>query len=169
MSVNQKVNIGVGTRVVYNDTDDNTSKIKAQRTVSAGKNHEWLNGSGADQANKHVYLTGTIAGAGNVVINLNAVSDALGTVNFASIKSITLVNLTDDSNARLVMGANAGTPFVGPFGAGTHTLECAKQGQIHLDNPDGTPAWSTSGANNLKLANPGTATVGYELLIVGLS
>jgi hypothetical protein len=68
----------------------------------------------------------------------------------------------------LVIG-NGTNPFVGPFGAGTHTLSLAPGGEILLMAPAAGWTVTASTGDIIKVTNPAGASATYDVDIIGTS
>jgi hypothetical protein len=96
------------------------------------------------------------------------VSDVFGvTRTFVKVKAIRL-KAAAANTPTLVVG-NGTNPFVGPFGAGTHTLSLAPGGEILLTAP--AAGWTVTAATGdiIKVTNPAGASATYDVDIIGTS
>jgi hypothetical protein len=110
----------------------------------------------------------TIAASSNDDLDLRGVlTDALGaTVNAAEIVAIYVEALTANTN-NVVVGAAASNQFVGPFGAGTHSVAVGPGNCFLVTNKNG---WAvTAGTGDiLRIANSGAGSaVKYNIIILG--
>jgi hypothetical protein len=87
------------------------------------------------------------------------------TLTFVKVKSVTFKAAS--TNTTLLTIGNGTNPFVGPFGAGSHTLSIAAGSSIALDAP--VSGWTvTAGTGDIiKVANAAGASATYEVMIVG--
>ena len=128
-----------------------------------------VDGTGADQANAIYIDDFSIAASGALNYDLaGALTDRLGNLLvFTAIKAIYLV--ADAANVNNIILGNGATPFIGPFGAATHTVTVGPGGVVLLAERTaaGWPVVAGTG-DILKLANSGagTAVVG-TLVVVG--
>lgn len=132
----------------------------------------WASGVAANQADLVWSDKRTLAASANEDLDLAGVlAGALGgTVTFARVKL--LMVLADAANTNnVVVGAAAATAWVGPFGAGTHTV-AVQPGGCALFAAPGATAWPVgAGATDfLRIANSaGGTSVTYDVLAIGAS
>ncbi|BBF93374.1 hypothetical protein [Blastochloris tepida] len=138
---------------------------------TGSKQIDWTNGTLADQADRIWSDVFSIPASGNTDLDLaGALTGALGgTVTFAKIKAIYLE--ADRANANnIVVGAAASNPFLGPFGAATHTLAVPPGGRVMLTAPVGGWAVTAGTGDLLRLANSGAGTaVNGKIVLIGTS
>ena len=92
--------------------------------------------------------------------------DPLGNVlSFANVMAV-FVKADDANTDNLIIG-NGPTPFIGPFGAGSHTVSLGPKCSLLLEAPD--PGWPVvDGATDLlRIANTGSAVLAYDLVVIG--
>jgi hypothetical protein len=165
MPLNTRVAIGmsgVSTKAL-------TAGGSAERPFSFGVPIEFKDGSGANQANKIYSTKLTIGASANVDIDLAGTleNDFGDAVVFAAIKGI-YVRPTAGANPAVVGGA-AATQFVGPFGAGTHTISVPQGGAFCIANPTAGGWTLTGGASDLlRIANGAGASIDVEVVIIGI-
>lgn len=147
------------------DFGSKTSKIQAAVAVALA------NGTGASQADMIWSDERTLAASANESLDLAAsLVGAFGaTLTFAKVKAI-LVTADAGNTNDVVVGNAASNQFVGPFGAGTHTV-AVKPGGVFLIAHPGTGWTVTAGTGDLlRVANSaGTTGVTYRVVIVGTS
>lgn len=128
-------------------------------------------GTAADQADRVFSDERTLAGSASEDLDLAGVlTDALGnTITFAKIRAIFIENLATGNN-QVVVGGAASNQFVGPFGAGTHTVSVGPGGFLALVNRH-TAGWTvTPGTVDLlKIANSTSGSINYRIVIIGCS
>lgn len=111
-----------------------------------------------------------IAASGNATKDLHgSLLDPLGNACvFAKIKAI-LVKAAAGNTNNVVVG-NGTNPFVGPFGAGTHTVAVPPGGQLLMTAPKDGWTVTDSTADILKFANSGSGTVvDFDVILIGTS
>jgi hypothetical protein len=138
--------------------------IPVQFNVNQSKSVVLTNGTGTDQADEATTLKTTAITAG-ATYDLNAMTSPFGTIDFATIKVLRIVNNSTTASENIVVGNAASTPFLGPLSAGTTTITIPPGNYVEMTNRDA--GWSTTGANNLKIAST-LATPEFELTIVGV-
>lgn len=137
--------------------------------VHEGSTKTVANGTGADQANGVYVDDFSIAASGTLSIDLSgALTDAHGNaLVFTAIKEIAIV--ADPTNTNDIIIGNGTNPFLGPFGAGAHTVTVGPGGRFNVCNYSAA-GWAVTAATAdiLKLANSssGTAVTG-TIVIVG--
>lgn len=129
-------------------------------------------GVGLNQADRVYSETRTLAASADVTLDLAGVLlDIFGSViTFARLKGIIILPLAANTND-VVMGAAAATPFLGPLGSATDTLNVKPGGMACLVAPTAT-GWAVgAGATDmLKFANSAGGTgVTYDLVLIGAS
>lgn len=171
--------MSVSTRIAHGVTCAHTSTnsaISGGLTVSmAALTITFADGSGDDQANRVWRSTRSLAASANESIDLydfgGTERDALGNLfTLAKVKALCIRNTSTTYTSTITIG-NASNPFVGPFGAGTHTITLtpgdATAGVLLLVNGTGWTVTDTS-AHLLKIANnDGTNAATYEIIVVG--
>lgn len=105
---------------------------------------------------------------GSVTYDLTALQRTLfedvHEVTFIEIKAIIIYNKSTN-NAYLTVGNAAANPWLGPFGATSHTIAVMESAPLILAHP--TDGWGVHASNkNLKLACTG-ATCTFDIAIVG--
>jgi hypothetical protein len=139
---------------------------------SLSYNKSLLSGTGTGLADVVWGDTRTLAASATEDLDLAGVlTGALGgTVTFARVKFILVT--ADPGNTNNVVVGNATTNgFVGPFGAGTHTV-AVQPGGMYMAVAPGATGWPvTAGtADLLKVANSAAgSSVTYSILLVGAS
>lgn len=119
-------------------------------------------GAGAGQANRVFRDTRTVAAGGVDTLNLSTLTQQMFTttvpMSFTTVRGVTVANLSTAAGAAINVGADGDNPFT------AYAQRVGRQGHFSIANPDG---WSVSGANVLRIANPGAAAVTYQITIVG--
>jgi hypothetical protein len=126
--------------------------------TGAGQMDTWYDGTRtlASNTNESLDLTGT------ALLDPFGVAIAFGHINLIAIRA-SAANTTD-----LTVG-NGTNPFVGPFGAGTHTL-ILKPGDLAMFvRPTTGYVVTNSTADILKVVNATGAAASYDLLLGGVS
>ena len=153
--------IGVLTKAV----DAGTASIDIEQIV----NNTLTDGTGADQGNAVYVDDFSIGASSSSTIDLaGSLSDPLGnTIVFTAVKAILII--ADDTNVNNVIVGNATNAFVGPFGAGTHTLAIKPGGVLLVTDGFSAAGWTVGAGSTdeLKLANSssGTAVTGTIVVI----
>lgn len=148
--------------------DLGSAAFTASKTYSVS----YQNGAAAGQANKLFTDTRTIAASSNDDLDLNGVlTDAFGgSLALLRVKGLIVAAAAGNAND-VVVGAAASSPWLAPFGAGTHTLKVKPGGVLSLfaGLTDAT-AWPVIAATGdvLRIANGGAGTpVTYDIVIIG--
>ena len=132
-------------------------------------NVELANGAADYQVSKVFSDTRTLAASASEDLDLSGtLTDPLGAVvAFATVKAILIK--ADPANANnVIVGGAASNPFIGPFGAGTHTLAVKPGGSLLLAAPKGGWAVTAGTGDLLKLANSaGGSGVSFDIEIIG--
>lgn len=127
-------------------------------------------GVGSGQADKIFSAQRTVLTAANDDLDLvgGPLLDPLGAaLSFVKVKGIFIYALpANTTNLTIGNGAN---PFVGPFGAAAHTLQCQPGQWISLLAPN--TGWTPVAATGdiLRVANAAGASAVYNIEIVGTS
>lgn len=129
-------------------------------------------GVGLNQVDKMYAETRTLAASGTTTLDLaGSLTDVFGSVlTFARIKMIAIFALAANTN-NVLMGAAAGTQFLGPLGSNTDTIATVPGGCTICIAPTAT-GWAVgAGATDfLKFANSaGSTGVTYDLVLLGAS
>jgi hypothetical protein len=142
----------------------------ASLPIAVSKALSLTNGTGADEANAVYIDEFSIAASGSLSIDLNGggLTDGLGNaLDFTAVKAVLLI--ADATNTNNVIMGNGTNPFVGPFGAGTHTVAAEPGGIVQLATRSAA-GWvvTPATADVLKLANSGAGSaVTGTIVIVG--
>lgn len=140
----------------------------ASVTIAESAGGDLANGTAANQANNiYVDAFSLLTGA-NVSIDLagSLVNPLNEAVVFTAVKTI-LIEADATNTTDLTVG-NGTNPFVGPFGAGAHTLTIPPGGCVLLHNPSaaGWPVVAGTG-DVLKITNASGATATGRITIIG--
>jgi hypothetical protein len=142
----------------------------ASVTIAESAGGDLANGTGANQANNiHVDMF-SIASGGSLDIDLagSLVNPLNEPVVFTAIKTI-LIEADPANTTNLTVG-NGANPFVGPFGAGAHTLSIVPGGFAVLHNPSAGGWAVVAGTGDvLKIANAAGATATGRITVIGES
>lgn len=130
-------------------------------------------GTGANQADKIFSDTRTLSASATEDLDLaGSLTDALGAaLTFVKVKAIIIIAAAANVNDVVVGGASA-NQFVGPFGAGTHTVKVPPGGFLVLAAPGAAGLGTvTAGTGDLlKVANSaGGSSVTYDVIVIGTS
>jgi hypothetical protein len=127
-------------------------------------------GTGAGAADLIWSDTRTLGASGTEDHDLaGGVTDAFGTaITFATVKAIYVSAAAANTN-NVVVG-NGSNPFLGPFGAGTHTI-AVKPGYVMLLGGGGAGYTVTAGTGDiLTVTNSAGGTgVDYSIMVIGTS
>lgn len=130
------------------------------------------NGTLAKQADISYATEVTIASGGNTDIDLNgALLNGAG-VTLAAAKVVGLVVMADPTNTtEITIGAAASNPWVGPFGAGTHTVKLGPNGAFCVVNDilAGVGAVVAGTGDLLRITNASGAAAKVKIGIIGRS
>ena len=131
----------------------------------------WATGTASGQVDLLYAATRTLALSTSEDLDLaGGLTDVFGAaLTFVKIKYIYVKAAAANVNNVVIGGATA-NQFVGPFGAGTHTLALVPSAYIEFMHP--TTGWTvTAGTGDLfKVLNGGAGTsVSYDLVIAGTS
>lgn len=136
---------------------------------SFGQSMQFEDGAGANQANKMFSSRRTINASSTDDIDLSGslVNDLGDPVVFTAIKAIQIRHISGGNPA--VVGAAAVNPFVGPFGAGTHTIAVPVGGVLMLARND-AGGWAVgAGASDiLRISNGAGSTLVVDVVFVGI-
>lgn len=144
-------------------------------SYKASNQDDYTFGTGNNQVNQLWRDRRTLtAGAADNLDLAGGITNGFGvTATFAKVKEIKIhnrsANQTVPTTATLTVG-NGSNPFIGWFGAGTHTEGIALDGTMHKSNP--LAGWTVTGGtgDNLKILNDAGALVAeYDIEIAGVS
>jgi len=122
------------------------------------------------QANKLFTDKRTLAASATENLDLAGVLvDAFGTViTFAAVKAL-MITAADANVNDVVIGNAAATAWVGPFGAGTHTVAIRPGGVAMFVAPKTGWAVGAGATDFLKVLNGGAGSaVEYDIVVVGI-
>lgn len=152
------------------DLTGNATVGGAIPALSKGKTADIVlsDGSGSGQANKVYLATRTVATAANDDLDLAGVlADPFGvTLTFATVKAI-IIRADPENTTNLTVGGAPSNPFVGPFGAATHTLQVRPGGALEFVAPQTGWTVTPSTGDILRIANAAGASANYTIEIVG--
>lgn len=140
--------------------------------ISRGLQMVLLSGTGAGQADWAFSETRSIAASSTFDYDLSGVlTDVFGTtITFARIKAIAVFADAGNTN-NVVLGAAAGTQFLGPYGGATFTSHVRPGGMVLHAAPDVT-AWPVVGAASdlFRITNSAAGTaVLFDIIFIGCS
>lgn len=145
-----------------NGTPTLTHAFSARTTIATGTSNSQNDIVWSDQR--------TITASSSETLDLSGgLTGAFGAVTFVEVASISVYADSANTN-NVIIGAAASNQFVGPFGAGTHTIALAPGAMIALKAPAAGWAVANGSTDNLKIANSGAGTdVTYKICITGRS
>lgn len=114
-------------------------------------------------------VQGTIAGGANTTIDLfGTLTDLLGNSTSAKTKFLGLIIATSGTaaTASLTLEPGASNPLTMGFAGTSPTLTVDAGGCIAIVNADGQHETVSSTVRNIKLSNPGSTTVTYDLGVI---
>jgi hypothetical protein len=146
---------------------------RATAPLTYAKSFGWTTGAGASQVDRAFADTRTIAASGTDDLDLTgtALQDILGAnLALVRVKLIAIFAYSANTN-NVVIGNAAATPFLGPFGAATHTVTLPPGGMFMVSAPTAAGWTVGAGASDLlRVANSGAGTsVTYDVVILGSS
>jgi hypothetical protein len=118
-------------------------------------------GTGANEVD-NIYSVITTAAATTTTLDLTNLTTPTGTVDFTSVKLAYFTNLDPTNSIVFGGGSNDQT-----FGNSTIDITVPPGGVVFFVNP-GTGWTVTSGSTNEVTINPGSHTIQYQLVIVGV-
>ena len=164
MSLSGKAQISV-------NFDESLAQDLGQRIFQCRKSAllQFLDGSGAGQANKIFADSATVIQSVNTDLDLSgSLAGAFGTVVFTAIKGI-LIAAGAANPGNLTVG-NVTNGITGPFGAATHSQIVAPGGFYANFNPSAAGFGITAGTVDLlRVASAATAgTYTFDVVVVGI-
>jgi hypothetical protein len=126
-------------------------------------------GTGSGQADREFHDVRTLTTGATENLDLAGVlTDPLGAaLTFATVKGLAFVG--DAGNTTNLTIGNGTNPFIGPFGAGTHTHDL-RPGGIYMAIAPGTGWTVTAGTGDIiKVTNAAGASATYKVYILGTS
>lgn len=141
--------------------------------LAYAKSQGFSTGAGANQMDRMFAAQRTITASGTDDLDLTgtALQDILGqNLALVRVKLIAVYAAAANTN-NVVVGAAASNPFVGPFGAGTHTVSVQPGGSLLMLSPSAA-GWlvTATTADLLRIANGGAGTsVTYDVIVGGSS
>lgn len=147
--------------------DATVSAINKQATTSIAPAFNFTNGVAINQVNAIYAETRTLGASATVTLDLSSLTDIFGAaLAFVRVKAILISPVLANVN-NVLMGAAAGTQFLGPLGSATDVLNVRPGGLAALIAPDAT-GWAVGAGVSLKFANSaGTSGVTFDLIILG--
>lgn len=149
-------------------TEDVVSPTQNRTSLSWAKS--LADGTGLDQCDRIWWDTRPLAASASETLDLTALANTFGTVNFARVKLVAIrlpYGATQASSIQV--GAAASNPFVAHLGGTTPTFQVRNGGFAVFFAPDAT-GYVAGTAKNLKvLNNDGTNAASYDIIIAGCS
>ena len=142
------------------ETVQSALKATTKRTIT------YTSGTGANQVNAMWSDDITLTTTASTTLDLEALTNAYGTLTFTGIKELYVWNTTTNSGYRVVVGAADANQFTGPLGSATDTVQVNENGLLHLSAP--VTAFTVDGTHSdLKIANPSGGSCTVRIVIVG--
>jgi len=130
-------------------------------------------GTAAGQADKIWHDQRSLASAASEDLTLTALAvslfDGALSIALAKVRAVWIVNTAATAGEDLLIGGAGGHEWSGPFGAAGQKIRCPADSCLLLTNK--LAGWTvTAGATNLlRIANAGSGTISYKIVIVGVS
>lgn len=145
--------------------------VTATAALAMAYARSFQTGTGAGQADQMFFDQRNIVASGTDDLDLTgtALKNALNAdIAFARVKALIIEALGTNVN-NLIVGAAAANPWVGPFGAGTHTVQVRPGGLLVMVCSDATGWAVVAGTGDqLRVANSaGGSAVDYKIAIIG--
>lgn len=139
--------------------------VKADDTISAL--FDLSDGTGTDQADLKYFARRTLAAATSENLDLRGVlADQFGnTLSIAKVKAIMISNPSTNDGVLTIGGAGA-NPWTAMF---TGTIDIPIGGCILIGGPKAGEAVTAGTGDILKVLNNGTASVNYDIMVIGTS
>jgi hypothetical protein len=126
-------------------------------------------GAGINAANLVYQDTVTLAAAGETLLDLTALTDALGSaVNFARVKLIYLRNKSATAGDNLQLGGTVSAGLSTLY-VGTNAGQLIGPGGIALLVNPSAAGWAVTAttADILRIGNPGANSITYDIVLIG--
>jgi hypothetical protein len=126
-------------------------------------------GAGVNQANRVFQDTITLAAASETLLDLTALTDALGgAVSFARLKAIYLRNKSATAGDNLELGGTV-TAGLSTLYVGTNAGQLIGPGGIALLVNPSAAGWvvTPTTADILRIGNPGSNAITYDIVVIG--
>lgn len=166
MSQSLSANLDIGFRLTIRDTDDLNSfevKLASGSTLFPDLSKRLTNGTTANKAEKAFYDQRTLASSANETLDLTALTDRQGAaLAFTKLKWI-IIRFTAAAGSKLTIGNAASDAFQAGLSSGA-TKDVAEL-YIDVNATDGFTVDSSH--KNLKIANSGSASVTYDIILIG--
>jgi hypothetical protein len=122
-------------------------------------------GTTANKAQKHAHKKITIAGGGNTTIDLTAfASDNLGTISLSNVRAVIIRLRSPATGVYVTVGNASSNVFAMNLSSSTVTFNVADM-ELKTSPIDGWTVDSTH--KNVKIANPGGASVDIDVSFIG--
>lgn len=124
-------------------------------------NQGLLDGTGSGKAQAHWHDRRTLAESASEDLDLSALPGPHGTVSFTKLKVIIVRVATETAGAEISVGPASATPFAEVSAA------LGPNGILPVGNP--VDGWAVTANTNdlLKVANTGTGSVTYDIVLIG--
>lgn len=141
----------------------------ASASLAAAADIGIASGTGDYQADLMYAATRSLAASASDNLDLSGVlTDPLGNV-ISAVEIVAILIRAASANTTILTVGNGTNPFIGPFGAGTHTIAVAPGGVALLVNPKAGWAVTAATADILKITNAAGATASYDIVVLGRS
>lgn len=134
-------------------------------SMSAAKNLNFTNGTGANKIGQNYTISKTAAGAPDNYTLSAIVDGLLRTIVFVTIRMLVITNDSTVDGQTLLIGGASAPAWVGPFDDATATIKVPAGGVLVLGAPLLT-AYPVTAGDKLKL-DPGANTIPYTMHILG--
>jgi hypothetical protein len=122
-----------------------------------------VDGAGVGQADRVFHDQRMVAAGGTDTLDLAALTQQMfGTavpMSFSVVRALIVTNLEQTPGRYLHVGADAASP------ATRYALRVGSASRCMVSSVQ--EGWSTSGANILRMFNPGAAAVSYQIIVIG--
>lgn len=151
------INVNVRTTGSVNVTND---QYRTGTPLLPAMDQVWRDGTGSGQAQKHYYGLHTLAGSASTTLDLSSLGGG-----FTKVKRLALRLRNAAAGVKIVVGNAASNPFAPWASSATVTEDVADL----LYRRSAVDGWTVSGsAKNIKVENPGAASVSFDVSVVGL-
>lgn len=158
--------VGATVKATYTNTslDVGSSNYQVNETFSTS----FANGTASGQANVIWTDTRTINSSSNDDLDFaGSLTDAYGaTLTFATIKAIIIKAAANNPN-NLVLGGDTTTNVQGIFAADDNSVNIKPGGKFILEAPATGFTVTASTGDKIRLTNPSTGAITYEIMVIG--
>lgn len=163
------VNIDPAVSVQSTTTEISGAKSSIAVRLPQGGVVAYTHGTGAAQVNAmHVNQVSLVASTPQSP-DLTALTGGQGDTSFSKIKVFALFNNEAAGTGKSVIIGNGTNPFVGPFGAGTHTLTVPAGCGVVIYTKENAGWPVTGGTGDILKLDPGANNVSVTLVLAGQS